>query len=62
MTHLQIYINTELGTEKRCTHCNEYFPFDEEFFYKNGFRNGVQQWTARCRACYIEHYRTGYDI
>ena len=46
----KIYIHTELGIEKRCTGCNEYFPFDIEFFYKNGFKKGVQQWTARCRA------------
>jgi len=58
----KIYIHTELGTEKRCTGCNEYFPFDIEFFYKNGFKKGVQQWTARCRACFVECYRGGYDL
>ncbi len=60
--HLHIYVLTELGTEKRCTYCHEYFPFDKDFFYKNGFKNGKQQWTAHCRACYIEHYRSGYDL
>ncbi len=53
----KIYINTELGTEKRCTGCNEYFPFDQDFFYKNGLKKGVQQWTARCKACFTETYR-----
>lgn len=62
MTHLRIYITTELGTEKRCTGCNEYYPLDQDFYYKNGFWKGHQQWTARCKACYVETYRTGFDL
>ncbi|ASN71614.1 hypothetical protein 2F1_13 [Uncultured Caudovirales phage clone 2F_1] len=58
----KIYIHTELGIEKRCTCCNEYFPFDDEFFYKNGFKHGIQQWTARCKACYVETYRGGFGL
>lgn len=57
-----LYIKTELGIEKCCPRCNEYFPFDEEFFFKNGFKNGIQKWTARCKACYLECYRGGYDL
>ena len=57
-----IYIQTELGTEKCCPMCNDYFPFDEEFYFKNGMKNGIQKWAARCKACYMQSYRTGYDI
>lgn len=53
----KIYIHTELGIEKRCSHCGDYFPFDDEFFYRNGFKNGYQQWTATCKACFVEMYR-----
>lgn len=53
----RILINTELGTERLCSSCGEYYPFDGEFFNKNGFRQGVQQWTSKCKACYAELYR-----
>lgn len=53
----RVFIYTELGTERQCTSCGEYYPFDEEFFNKNGFRNGRQQWTAKCKACFAELYR-----
>lgn len=52
-----LFIYTELGREKLCPLCGEYYPMDEEFFYKNGFRGGVQQWACRCKACYVETYR-----
>ena len=42
-------INTELGTERRCTKCNEYWPEDSEFFYTSGGK--IQQ---PCKACYCE--------
>jgi len=54
---MMIHIYTELGHEKLCPLCGEYYPLDEDFFYKNGFKRGVQQWTGRCKACYIETYR-----
>lgn len=54
---MSVYIITELGKEKRCSGCNEYYPFDEEFFYKNGYKDYKQQWSALCRACYVEKYR-----
>ncbi|MDV2469814.1 hypothetical protein QR674_12570 [Acinetobacter chinensis] len=59
---MKIYVHTDLGTEKRCTRCHEYWPLDEEFFYKNGFKSAVQQWSAQCKACYVVSYRAGYDI
>lgn len=48
-----IYIHTELGLEKRCPCCHDYYPYDNEFFY----RNGINKYTAQCKACYIENYR-----
>ena len=52
-----IHIFTELGHEKLCPMCGEYFPLDEDFFYRNGFKRGIQQWAGRCKACYVETYR-----
>jgi len=59
---MPMYLHTELGIEKHCPLCKEYYPFDEEFFFKNGFKNGVQKWAARCKACYLESYRGGVSI
>lgn len=42
-------IRTELGTERRCTKCNEYWPEDSEFFYSS--KGKIQQ---PCKACYVE--------
>lgn len=57
---MKVLIFTELGTEKRCSSCGEYYPFDAELFNKNGLRNGVQQWSSVCKACYVDHYRGGH--
>lgn len=41
---------TDLGLEKRCSKCREYFPADNEFFYPNGGSpDGLCDW---CKACY----------
>lgn len=53
----RVFIYTELGTERLCSTCGEFYPFDEEFFNKNGIRNGRQQWTSKCKACFSELYR-----
>lgn len=53
----KIYINTELGTEKRCTLCGDYYPLDTDFFYKNGIWRGKTQWRSHCKACFTENYR-----
>lgn len=46
---------TELGRERRCTKCGEYWPEDSEFFYvtnrSDQNRPCVQQ---PCKACYVE--------
>lgn len=53
-----LYIYTELGREKRCPCCGEYYPLDGEFFFSNGNKNGQPRFTAQCKACYVENYRT----
>lgn len=40
---------TELGTERLCTKCDEYWPDDAEFFYT---KNGKTQ--QPCKACYVQ--------
>jgi hypothetical protein len=42
----------ELGTMKVCTLCGEAWPFDEEFYYREG-----KGWTGWCRACWAERQR-----
>lgn len=54
------YIETELGTEKLCIHCNEYWPLDDEFWYfkNNTTKKGVvRQAMSVCKCCYIPHYK-----
>lgn len=40
---------TELGTEKRCVSCGEYWPVDAEFFRPQA--SSRDHWSARCIAC-----------
>ena len=40
---------TELGTERRCTKCDEFWPDDAEFFY---VKKGKTQ--QPCKACYAQ--------
>ena len=40
------YRETELGLEKRCACCGDYWPADPEFFHLKA--NGL---ATRCRAC-----------
>lgn len=40
---------TELGTERRCTKCDEFWPDDAEFFYT---KHGKTQ--QPCKACYAQ--------
>lgn len=54
-----MYIFTELGKEKLCKYCDDYYPLDDEFFYhrmkktKTGMH---KQYEAVCKACYPIHY------
>lgn len=51
-----LYIYTELGQEKRCSCCGEYYPLDNEFFYRKGIKNGQVKYTAQCKACHVQNY------
>ena len=45
-------IMTDLGEEKRCARCGEYWPADEEFFA--ACRNNKSGLHSYCRACCTE--------
>lgn len=59
------YIVTEIGVEKRCNCCGEYYPMTNEFFYPNGWTTGTKnnpkpkqrRYTPTCKACFKETYR-----
>ena len=57
MTRLQT-ITTELGLEKRCTKCGEYYPADTEFFYHQN--RGPLYLHSWCRACCSEDRNDRY--
>lgn len=44
---------TELGPEKQCTDCNEWWPDDAEFFFSAGRGTLMTQ----CKACYTQRRR-----
>lgn len=55
-------IETELGEEKLCSKCGDFWPMDSEFFFsrlRKPNRNGVQtrKYDAVCKACYELIYR-----
>ncbi|MFU9046288.1 hypothetical protein ACNAUY_07835 [Acinetobacter tibetensis] len=52
-----LYIFTDIGREKHCPKCDEYFPATKEFFYGKN-KNGVGLESC-CKACYMERKR-GY--
>ncbi|HJV50104.1 MAG TPA: hypothetical protein VJ652_01505 [Noviherbaspirillum sp.] len=47
-------IETEIGTEKRCVSCHEYWPADTEFFVQQ--QKSRDRLSSRCIAC----IRAGY--
>lgn len=55
------YIETELGRERLCKHCQEYWPADAEFWYmiKDKLKDGtiVFRPESACKACYDTAYR-----
>lgn len=55
-----IWRETELGLEKRCCMCHEFWPVDDEFFYikKSGPDAGEPH--SHCKACYLE-WRLAHD-
>lgn len=51
-----LYKYTELGKEKYCPKCDEYFPATKEFFFgKNKNGAGLE---SCCKACYMERKRS----
>lgn len=55
------FIQTELGKEKLCKHCHEYWPADSEFWYmiKDTLKDGtvIQRPDSACKGCYDKVYR-----
>lgn len=55
------YIFTELGKEKLCKHCQEYWPVDSEFWFmvKAKRKDGsvVHRPDSACKGCYDSIYR-----
>ncbi len=56
------FIQTELGTEKLCIQCQEYWPLDNEFWFtysgkpkKDGSRSVCYE--AACKCCYYIRYK-----
>ena len=55
------FIETELGKEKFCKHCQEYWPADSEFWYmiQDKLKDGtvVHRPDSACKGCYDNVYR-----
>lgn len=55
------YIFTDLGKEKLCKHCEEYWPVDSEFWFmvKAKLKDGsvVHRPDSACKGCYESTYR-----
>ena len=55
------YIYTDLGKEKLCKHCQEYWPVDSEFWFmvKAKLKDGsvVLRPDSACKGCYDNAYR-----
>lgn len=45
---------TELGVERRCPRCRQWWPEDDEFWLRITAR-GRSTWFSWCRACKAEH-------
>ncbi|KJF83700.1 hypothetical protein UA31_03330 [Photobacterium angustum] len=53
-----IFAITELGLEKKCTMCGDWYPFDDEFYQSYFIKaKNRHQVKAECKACCIERYR-----
>lgn len=58
---LPVKIFTEIGAEKLCRNCLEYWPMDEEFFYWQWMKSkktgeSYKQFGSVCKACYDIYY------
>ena len=52
-------MTTDLGEEKRCARCGEYWPADEEFFA--ACKNNKSGLHSYCRACCTERKVKSYE-
>lgn len=43
---------TEIGTERQCNGCGEWWPLDKEFYHRN--YRGIGGFLGTCRACFAE--------
>jgi hypothetical protein len=50
-------IKNEIGEERRCIACREYWPLDAEFFDRTG--GGGRGYSLRCLACIKERNWAG---
>ena len=52
-------IETELGTEKQCITCGDYYPATKQFFFGTGRnkKDGTACLEANCKACYKERFK-----
>jgi hypothetical protein len=48
-------VETELGTEKLCRDCQDYYPMTKEFFFGRNSKSGFK-FDPICKACYKEKY------
>ena len=56
------FIETELGREKLCIQCDEYWPLDSEFWFTYSGkpkRDGTKSvgYEAACKSCYHIRYK-----
>lgn len=56
------FIETELGKEKYCKGCDDYYPATKEFFFGTGQfkKDGSPSLEALCKACYKQRYCPPY--
>lgn len=52
-------IETEIGTERLCRGCGEFWPIDDDFWYFQD-RGGRRVVMGRCRACWSERSRDAW--
>lgn len=45
-------IQTEIGEEKLCSQCKEYWPKTPEYFYHQNKAKGILM--PMCKACYLD--------
>lgn len=57
------YIETELGREKLCIECQEYWPLDDEFWWHRNVKlasgEKVKRYESACKCCYNVRYKPG---